>query len=77
MNDDLRAWLAPLYSAAKEQGLELSAEILIASKPPEGRLSAPLNWELFGQLLIQRLGWQEDYPPAPSSERRPYLRVIK
>jgi hypothetical protein len=77
MNDDLRAWLAPLYAASQERGFELSAEILIACKPPEGRLSAPMNWELFGQLLIQRLGWEDDYPPAPKGERRPYLRVIK
>lgn len=70
MNDDLRGWLAPLVTACQEQGLELSAEILIASKPPEGELVAPMNWELFGQLLIQRLGLEGSYPNSPPSERR-------
>jgi len=75
MNDNLRAWLMPLYEEAKQQGLELSAEILIASKPPEGKLSGPMNWELFGQLLIERLGLADTYPATPNSKRRQDKKV--
>jgi hypothetical protein len=55
MDDSIRAKLAPLLAEAQERGIELSAEILIANKPPEGKLYAPMNWELFGQLVAQRL----------------------
>lgn len=75
MNDNLRAWLAPLITQATEQGLDLSAEILIASKPPEGKLCGPTNWELLGQLIIKRLGLEDEYPSSPNSERRPLKRA--
>jgi hypothetical protein len=71
LNDEIRGWLAPLVYEAHERGMELSAEILIAGKPPEGKLYGPMNWVLFGQLIIKRLGWEETYPDSPSSERRP------
>lgn len=73
LNDEIRGWLAPLVHEAHTRGLELSAETLIASKPPEGQLYAPMNWVLFGQLIIKRLGWEETYPDSPSSERRSEL----
>lgn len=65
MNDQLRAWLAPVIEEATRQGLDLSGETLTANKPPEGKLYAPMNWELFGQLVIKRLGWQDTYPLEP------------
>lgn len=71
LNDEIRGWLAPLVHEAHSRGLELSAETLIACKPPEGQLYAPMNWVLFGQLVIKRLGWEETYPDTPTSERRP------
>lgn len=71
MKDDLRGWLAPLMSEAQEQGINLSVELLIATKPPEGRLSGPMNWVLYGQLIIERLGWEDTYPDSPSSEHSP------
>jgi hypothetical protein len=70
LNDELKAWLAPLVSEAHDRGLELSGEILTAAKPPEGKLYGPMNWVLFGELVIRRLGWEETYPEAPNSERR-------
>lgn len=70
LNDELRGWLAPLVSEAHSRGMELSAETLTAGKPPEGQLYGPMNWVLFGQLIIKRLGWEETYPDSPSSERR-------
>lgn len=72
MNDQLRAWLAPLMEEATNRGLDLSGETLTASKPPEGKLYAPMNWELFGQLVIKRLGWEETYPLEP-----PQLEISK
>lgn len=71
LNDEIRGWLAPLVSEAHSRGMELSAETLIAGKPPEGQLYGPMNWVLFGQLIIKRLGWEEVYPDSPSGERRP------
>lgn len=75
MNDNLRAWLAPLVAEATDKGLDLSAEMLMASQPPEGRLYGPTNWELFGQLLIKRLGLEGEYPSSPNGERRPLKRA--
>jgi hypothetical protein len=69
MKDELRGWLAPLVSEARKKGMELSAETLTAAKPPEGQLYGPMNWVLFGQLIIRRLGWEETYPDSPSSQR--------
>lgn len=71
MKDDLRGWLAPLMSEARDRGINLSVELLIANKPPEGRLSGPMNWVLYGQLIIGRLSWEDTYPDSPSSEKRP------
>lgn len=70
LNDELRGWLAPLVAEAHSRGMGLSAETLIAAKPPEGQLYGPMNWVLFGQLVIKRLGWEDVYPDSPSSERR-------
>lgn len=66
MNDTLRLWLAPLIAEARERGIELSAELLIAANSEEGKLHSRMNWELFGQLIIERLGWQDSYPLTPS-----------
>lgn len=71
MKDDLRGWLAPLMSEARDRGMNLSVELLTANKPPKGRLSGAMNWVLYGQLIIERLGWEDTYPDSPSSERRP------
>jgi len=75
VNDSLRAWLGPLLKEATERGIETSSEILIAAKPPEGKLYGPFNWLLFGQLLIRKLGWEDTYPSEPNSERRPQKRA--
>jgi hypothetical protein len=71
LNDELRGWLAPLVSEAHSRGMELSAETLTAAKPPEGQLYGPMNWVLFGQLIIRRLDWEDTYPNSPSSQRVP------
>jgi hypothetical protein len=80
LNDNLRGWLAPLVSEAHSRGLELSAETLIAAKPPEGQLNGPMNWILFGQLIIKRLRLEDSYPSTPDGERRSisdYQALIK
>lgn len=71
MNDQLRAWLAPLIEEADKRNLDLSGEILtannpdLANNPTPGKINQPMNWELFGRLVIERLGWQDSYPAEP------------
>jgi hypothetical protein len=80
LNDNLRAWLAPLITEAEEKGVGVTAAFLIASRPPEGKLNGPANWELFGQLLIRDLGLEGSYPSTPDGERRSisdYQALIK
>lgn len=65
MNDGIRAWIAPLLAEMKERQLEPSGEILAASERKDGNLYGEMNWEKFGQLLIARLGWEDQYPSKP------------
>lgn len=66
--DGVKAWIAPLLAEAVERGVELSTETLVAAKPPEGQLYGPMNWLLFGQLVIRRLGLEDSYPAEPAEE---------
>ena len=58
MNDQLRAWIAPLLAEAKRRGIDLGAESKLCL---EGQA---FNWLLFGELAIAKLDLK-DYPQPP------------
>jgi hypothetical protein len=65
--DEVIAWVAPLMSEALDKGMSLKPEIRLATETPEGRVGR-MNWLLFGQLVIRRLGLEDSYPAEPAEE---------
>jgi hypothetical protein len=61
MNDQLRLWLAPLVTRAKEAGYDLDGLI----ERVNDREGEPASWLEIGQLLIKELGLEDSYPSAP------------
>jgi hypothetical protein len=78
--DKVKAWLAPLLVEAQERGIDLQPETEAATETREGQPYGPMNWLLFGGLVIKRLGIEGSYPPAPLSDNTPpgdYERIAK
>lgn len=56
---ELIAWLGPLLAEVKARGLSAAKQ-----KEQAGGLG-PFDYELYGQLLIKLLGWEDSYPKEP------------
>lgn len=55
MEDSIRAFISPLLAQAKEQGIDLSQERATACRRAGSSAYGPMNWDLFGLLVTNRL----------------------
>jgi hypothetical protein len=78
-SEEIKYWIAPLLVEALDRGIDLQPETETATETPEGQPYGPMNWILFGQLVIQRLGLLDRYPaePHPGLEPPYYVRMVK
>ena len=79
MRHETSEWLDPMMTAAEFRGdIDISALLRQASRPAAEAPSVAwlasytpaqaIDWIGFGELLRERLGW-DDYPPQPGAQR--------